>query len=281
MNNRVSQRRVGKGFIERNITSLAETLGKAALSDEISQREKWVQTLDPRAKIVGIGLLIVAAVSVRQPAAVAALWLAATGLALSARIPWHVLMTQVWFGVLAFTGLMALPAVFLTPGKVLVALPVLGWLVTAPGLRTAFLLVARAETTSTLALTLVLTTRWTHVLKALRVLGLPTVLVVILGMTHRYIFLLLRLAGDFFLARRSRLVGPLDGAQRRQVAAGAAGVLLGKSLQMSSEVYQAMQSRGFRGEVYTLDNFCWRVRDSWAVAGFFAVAALALFIGLK
>ena len=270
-----------QGFLERNITGLAETLDHAAVADEISRRGGFLQTLDPRAKIVGFGVLIVATVSVRPLSVVAALFLTATGLAVFSRVPWRVLMFRVWVGVLAFTGLMALPAVFLTPGPVLGVLPGLGWAITAPGLRTAGLLVARAETTATLALTVVLTTRWTHVLKALRVLRAPTVVVVILGMTHRYIFLLLNLAGDFFLARRSRSVGPLDAAQRRQIAAGAAGVLLGKSLQMSGEVYQAMQSRGFRGEVHILDDFRWRGRDSIALAGFFGVVALALWGGLR
>ena len=269
-----------KGFVERNLAALAETWEQAAFADEFSGRAGFLQTLDPRAKILGIGLLILTSVTVRRLPVVLALFLAAGGLATAARVPRRVWLVQVW-GVLAFTGLLALPAVFLTPGPLVGRVPVLGWPVTASGLRTATLLVARAETTATFALTLVLTTRWTHVLKALRVLGVPTVLVVILGMTHRYIFLLLQLAGDFFLARRSRMVGPLDGARSRQVVAGAAGVLLGKSLQMSGEVYQAMQSRGFRGEVRTLDEFCWRGRDSRAVAGCCAVAGFALWVGLR
>ena len=280
MNSRASQRRTRRGFIERNLAGLTEALDHAALADEIARRGGWLQTLDPRAKIIGFSLLIAAAIGARHLAVVVGVLLAATGLALWSRVPVRVLTVQAWGGVLVFTGLMALPSVFLTPGPAMGVLPGLGWTVTSTGLRTAGLLVARAETTATFALTLVLTTRWTHVLKALRVLRLPTVIVVVLGMTHRYVFLLLNLAGDFFLARRSRIVGPLDAGQRRQVAAGAAGVLLGKSLQMSGEVYQAMQSRGFRGETHLLDDFRWEGRDTVALAGFGAAAALALWFGL-
>ena len=78
----------------------------------------------------------------------------------------------------------------------------------------------RAETAATLSVLIVLCTPWNNVLKALRVLRLPTVLVVILGMTYRYIFLLLRTAHDMFESRRSRMVGQLDG--RRAAADGTA-----------------------------------------------------------
>ena len=280
MGNRSSQRRLRRGFIERNIAGLAETLDHAALAEEIARRGGWLQALDPRAKLIGLGSLIVASVAARRLPVVALLWLGATALAVSSHVPWRVLLVRVWVGVLVFTGLLALPSVFLTPGAAIGALPGWSWQVTAPGLRTAALLITRAETTATLALTLVLSTRWSHVLKALRALRVPAVVVVVLGMTYRYVFLLLHLAADFFLARRSRQIAPLDAAQRRQVAAGAAGVLLGKSLQMSGEVYQAMQSRGFRGEVHTLDDFRWQRRDGYALAGFFAAAALALWVGL-
>ena len=280
MNGRASPRRTRKGFIERNIAGLAETLDHATLAEGIARRGGWLQALDPRTKIIGFGLLIAATVAARHLPVVAALWLGATLLAVSSHIPWRVLMVRVWLGVLAFTGLLALPSIFLTPGRSVGALPVLAWAVTAPGLRTAALLITRAETTATLALTLVLATRWAHVLKALRALRVPALVVVVLGMTHRYVFLLLGLAADFFLARRSRQIAPLDAGQRRQVAAGAAGVLLGKSLQMSGEVYQAMLSRGFRGEVYTLDDFRWQRRDTYALAAFSAVAALALWAGM-
>jgi len=107
----------------------------------------------------------------------------------------------------------------------------------------------------------------------------PVVLVVILGMTYRYIFLLLQIAHEMFEARRSRLVGKLDGAQSRRVAAASVGVLLGKSLHLGNEVYLAMQSRGFRGEVYTLDEFQMCARDWLALAGFSTIAALAFWLG--
>ena len=94
-----------------------------------------------------------------------------------------------WIGALAFTGAIAVPALFLTPGVALYRVPGLDWPVTAQGLTTASYLLLRVETAATLTLLLVFTTPWMHVLKALRIFRVPVVFVVILGMTCRYILL--------------------------------------------------------------------------------------------
>lgn len=173
-------------------------------------------------------------------AVIGALFAVAVGLALLSRVPLRTLAVREWIGVFAFTGLLALPAIFITPGEVIYRLPALNWPITAQGVRSALYLITRVETAATLALLLILCTPWTQVLKALRVLRVPVVLVVILGMTYRYIFLLLQTAHDLFEARRSRMVGPLDGAANRRLAAASAGVLLSKSLHLSGEVYLAL-----------------------------------------
>jgi cobalt/nickel transport system permease protein len=146
----------------------------------------------------------------------------------------------------------------------------------ASRLRSAAFLIGRAETAATYALLVILTTPWPHVLKALRSLGVPVVLVAILGMTHRYIFLLLASAVDLLEAQRSRLVGPLSGRERRRLAAASAAVLLDQTLRLSSEVHLAMIARGYRGEVHVLDDFRIRPSDWLALAGILVLIAAAL-----
>jgi len=48
---------------------------------------------------------------------------------------------------------------------------------------------------------------------------------------------------------------------------------------MSSEVYLAMQSRGFRGAIVTLKPFKMQTRDWLWLFLFFAITALAIFLG--
>jgi energy-coupling factor transporter transmembrane protein EcfT len=103
------------------------------------------------------------------------------------------------------------------------------------------------------------------------------VLVTILGMTFRYIFVILQTAWDMMESRRSRAVGKLEASERRRIAAASAGVLLSRSLQLSNEVHLAMQSRGFRGEVYVLDDFRARLSD-WLWLFAFATTAAAVVV---
>jgi cobalt/nickel transport system permease protein len=95
-------------------------------------------------------------------------------------------------------------------------------------------------------------------------------------MTHRYIFVLLQIAMQMFEARRSRLLGPIPAAERRRLVSAAVGVLLCKTLQLSTEVHLAMIARGYRGEVRLLNDFRSRPRDWAALLLALAVPVLVL-----
>jgi cobalt ECF transporter T component CbiQ len=245
----------------------------AALAEDSARSGGLLQRADPRIKVMGVLAMIVAVAVTHSLRAIAGMFLLAIALGIASRVsPLH-LARWVWTPVFLFTGCIALPAIFLTPGE-----PV-GWHMTSQGLRTASLLLLRAEAAVSLSTLLVLTTRWAHILKSLRVLQVPVVLVVILGMTYRYLFVILQTALDMFESRESRRVGVLAGPDGRRLATATVGVLLSKSYQLSTDVHLAMQSRGFRGEVYLLDDFEMR-RADWGWLGFFfAAAAAAIWMG--
>jgi cobalt/nickel transport system permease protein len=273
---RIGERR---SFAERTVADLHDAIGRARSADESSKANGVLQRLDPRVKFVGLLSLILAAALAVKVVVVLEILALAVMLALVSRVQIVTLATRVWLGALLFSGLIAVPAVFITPGQIVGRLPILNWPSTEQGLRTAALLTARVETAATLSLLLIFTTPWTEVLKALRALRVPAVFVVILGMTYRYIFLMIETARAMFESRRSRMVGVLAGPDRRRLAAASVGVLLGKSFQLSDEVYLAMRSRGFRGEVDTLDDFRMRLRDWACLIVFFVLASLAFWQG--
>jgi cobalt/nickel transport system permease protein len=272
-------RRHRKSFVERTLVGISDAMERALYAEELAAINGALQRLDPRVKVVGLLALIVAVALARNILVILALFGVALLLALLSHVPLRTLAARVWLGALLFTGTLALPAIFITPGEIVYRLPLLGWPITAQGLGGATYLISRVETAATFSLLLILCTPWIHVLKALRVLRVPVVFVVILGMTYRYIFLMLQTARDMFESRQSRMVGALDSADRRRLASASVGVLLSKTFQLSNEVYMAMLSRGFRGEVHTLDEFQMQPRD-WAwLAGFAGVSALAVWLG--
>lgn len=268
-----------RGVVERSLASFVDALEHAFYAEESAKKNGLLQKLDPRIKIAAVFPLIVIAALARRLGVIVALFATAVVLALLSRVPLATLAKRVWLGVLTFTGFISFPALFLTPGVAIYTLPLLGWSVTEQGLRAAMNLIMRAETAATFSVLLVLCTPWSFVLKALRVLRLPIVLVVILGMTYRYIFLFLRNAHDMFMSRKSRLVGHLDGREQRRAATASAGVLMSKTIQLSGDVYLAMRSRGFQGEVYVLDEFQTHWFDWAMLAVFISIALLAFWFG--
>ncbi|HLO05639.1 MAG TPA: cobalt ECF transporter T component CbiQ [Terriglobales bacterium] len=268
-----------RGVVERSLASFVDALEHAFYAEESAKKNGLLQKLDPRIKIAAVFPLIVIAALARRLGVIVALFATAVVLALLSRVPLATLAKRVWLGVLTFTGFISFPALFLTPGVAIYTLPLLGWSVTEQGLRAAMYLIMRAETAATFSVLLVLCTPWSFVLKALRVLRLPIVLVVILGMTYRYIFLFLRNAHDMFMSRKSRLVGHLDGREQRRAATASAGVLMSKTIQLSGDVYLAMRSRGFQGEVYVLDEFQTHWFDWAMLAVFISIALLAFWFG--
>jgi len=267
-----------RGRFAQTLASLAHAMGDAMVSETVARRSGLLQTLDPRVRLAGLLILVVAVTLSHKIVVVVELFVLAVVLALLSHVSLTMLAKRVWLTVLAFTGIIALPALFLTPGTVVWQLRGIPS-VTTQGLMTAALLVARVETAVTLTTLLVLTTPWMHILKALRAFHVPQEVVMMLAMTHRYIFLLGESAIQMFESRTSRTVGVIDRTAQRNVAARSAGVLLTKSIQLSSEVFLAMQSRGFRGDAKVLVQFRMSARDYGALLACVLVGTVAVWAG--
>lgn len=250
----ITSRKRRRSFLERTMTGFLRAVHESVAAEEVSRKPGLLQRLDPRVKLAGIAGLIVAVIGVHRLPALLSLFGIAVLIAALSRVSVHTLCSRIWIAVFAFTGIIALPSVFLVPGRVVFRLPVLPWTVTAQGLTSAAFLLLRAETAATLSLLLILCTPWNRLLRAIRFFRAPAVLVLLLEMVHRYIFLLLSVAREMLESRQARSVGRLEPRDQRRLAAATAGVLLDKSLKLSEEVYAAMRARGYRGEVYLVDD---------------------------
>jgi cobalt/nickel transport system permease protein len=266
-----------RGFFESTTLGFARALTRAMLSEQTARQRGLIQSLDPRVRIMGLFALVLAVTLSRKITVVAALFAVAIALALLSRVPFTTLLKRVWLVVLGFTGVIALPAIFVTPGSPIAQFG--GASITEQGVRTAVLLILRVETAVTFTTLLILCTPWSHVLKALRALRLPKEAITMLAMTYRYIFLLVETATQMFDSRRSRTVGRLAPVEQRRMAARTAGVLLSKSMATSNEVYLAMQSRGFRGDVRVLSDFRMTMWDYAGLLLFLLIAGVAVGLG--
>lgn len=266
------------GVLEHTLHGITDAMERALFAEDISSRGGLFQSLDARVKLVSVLALLISVNLSRSLLLIAATYLFVLALAGASAIPAGFFIKRVWLALPFFTGVIALPALFMTPGPALLRLP-LGLVITQTGLTTVLFLLLRVSTSVSLTLLLILTTPWNTILSALSVLRVPDVFILILGMTYRYIYLLLRTANDMFLSRKSRVVGRLSTSENQKILAAISATLLSQSLNMSSEVYLAMQSRGFRGSMVTLRPFKMRSRDWYWLSLLAAVSTATILLG--
>jgi cobalt/nickel transport system permease protein len=282
----MSSSKTARSFLEKTLGNITGVLEQSMFAEEIARQSGLLQALDPRAKLLGaLGLLIAVSAS-HSLIVIAALYALTLPVAAASRVPMGFYFKRVWMFMPFFTGVVALPALFnvFTPGPPLLTLidlasPRAYLSITQPGVVTAAFLLLRVGASVSIGVLLILTTRWATLLKALRVLHVPQAFVLILGMTYRYIYVLLHAANNMFLARKSRAVGRISGGEDRRWLTASLGTLFSKSYELSDQVYLAMQSRGFRGEAHVMDTLVWRNMDWLWLSLFLAISVVAIWMG--
>jgi cobalt/nickel transport system permease protein len=252
------------------------------LADQYRAGEGWLHRLDPRVKvIICLGFILTA--SLLPPGS----WLSLAGLFL-------ITLGAAWSSGLGATfalrrSLIALPFAlaaltlpFTTPGERLLEWPALGLAVSRPGLIQAGSLLLRAWLAVQAAALLLGTTRFRDLLWALESVGVPAVIVSLLGLTYRYIFLLADEALHMLRARRARSPDGRGPGMRWQAraAGGMVGALFLRALERSQRVHDAMLSRGYDGRARILEKRRLVRADTLALmlafAGFGGLIAAAL-----
>jgi cobalt/nickel transport system permease protein len=116
------------------------------------------------------------------------------------------------------------------------------------------------------------TTRFIELLRGLRKLGCPIILVANLSFLYRYIFVLADEVMRMRQARDSRRVGRAAVLRELRTLGSMLGTLLVRSFARADHLYEAMLSRGFHGEFPVADprKFSWR--------DFAFISAVALFV---
>jgi cobalt/nickel transport system permease protein len=268
-----------RSFIEKTLARLAGVLQESIFAEETASRKGWLQGIDPRIKIACFLLLLLASAFSHSLVIIASLYLFGLILAIGSRVFSVTFLARIWIFMPFYTALIAIPALFLTPGEPIFRIPGLSLAITEQGLRSGTFLVLRVATSVSFMLLLVLTTSWPALLKAMRSLGFPRILVFLLMMTYRYLYVLLSTANSLFLGRKSRRVGPEAWQSTRDWMGMLSGALLARSFHLSNEVHLAMQSRGFRGDPVMMNDFRFKPSDAAWMVLLLLVAGAAFYFG--
>jgi len=269
------------GWLEHSIAGVAESIERAVFTEDLARQPGWLQRIDPRVKVVMFLITVIAASVSTSLGVLIGLYAVILLVARASRLPFDFFVKRVWLGIPLFAGIVILPSIFFAAGPRLfeVGLGPVHLGVSAAGVWSAMVFVARVGVSVSLAVLLVLTTPWADVLKSLHALKVPQVFVLVLAMTYRYIFLFLHTLNGMFEARKSRIVARLGGGEDRRWITRSMGALMSRSFKMSNDVYAAMLARGFTGEIRTYSTYRMRSTDWVALAATLLVAAASLPMG--
>ncbi len=262
-----------KNFVEKTLVEIAGMMERSIFSEKYANSKGFLQSIDPRVKLITILLLIVTTSFISKAEIILGIYALTLLFAYLSKVELIFFIKRVWLFIPVFAGIVAFPAIFniVTPGEPLVTLlrfneTIHFWTfqfteisITKEGALGALLFISRVATSVSLIVLLTLTTKWVDVLKSLRTLRVPQIFVLVLSMTYQYIFLLVRVVQEMHLAKKSRTIKTdmtRKGIKKEQNwVASRIGTVLMKSYKMSDEIHSAMVSRGFRGEIKSIENF--------------------------
>jgi cobalt/nickel transport system permease protein len=252
---------------------------KHAFLDQYSYQDSLVHRLDPRVKLVATLAFILAVTVTPPPAwpAFSVLLMLVLGLIGAAHLSLGVGLRRSMIAI-PFTLVVALSIPFTTAGQPLFRLHLFSWplTITDQGLLMFWAVMFRAWLSVLAAGLLTATTHFVELLRAMKSLGLPKVMVSVISFMYRYIFVLVDEAMRLSMARDSRSADP-DGRGggtllwRAQVLGGMIGTLFLRSYERSERIYAAMLSRGFRGEIHTLKDTSLQQKDATMLAAFLSL----------
>jgi cobalt/nickel transport system permease protein len=169
-------------------------------------------------------------------------------------------------------ALAAITVLFSIPGAPVVSFRFVMWdfTITDAGLLRFVSIVIRSWLSVQMAILLVAVTEFPKIVHALRHLRVPTVLTVIISFLYRYLFVLVDEVLRLLRAREARsaqMAGRRAGgsvAWRARIVGHMAGQLFLRSYERSDRVYNAMLSRGYKGELMTIHPHHFHASD-WLI----------------
>ena len=223
--------------------------------DKYARGDSLVHHLDARVKFLGAVLLLAGALTTPGDNVLAfgLLGIVPVAVCLCARVP----LSHLFRKALIVVPFLVLLGPFLIFSRQPVAVPephtvARSLTVSSEGL--AFLVEVALKTLVMVltTITLVSTTRFDGLLSGLQSLRCPRIITTLLSLMYRYIFLLIDEGERMIVARNSRAVRMTWWNSFRSVAHLAAALFF-RTFERGERIYCAMLSRGFTGEIRTLD----------------------------
>ncbi len=260
-------------------------LKESIFADDYASQKGLLQSLDPRIKTVTFLLFIIHILLTKNLFILLCLYALCLLLTLWSKISLGFFLKRTWIFIPLFSLLIAIPALFniVSPGEPLIAFKIAGLKlsITRQGLFGATLFLMRVVTSVSFAVLLSVTTKHFELLKVLRVLRIPQVFVMTLGMCYRYIYLFVEIIENIYRAIKSRVGTKVHYKRGQHIVAWNIAYLWNRSYHLNEDVYKAMLSRGYRGEPVVMDDFKVTVKDGLWLCFVAIISAAMIYLNYR
>jgi len=243
--------------------------------DKYASMHSPLHDWDPRIKLLSIMFLIFLIATVKDVKASLFGLCFALILLYTSRLP-SSFVREYLSGVAVFIVFVSITLALTVPGKELAGFYHVK--ITSEGLETASLVAVRAFTAILLGFTMMATTRFTQLVKALENLRIPNKLIQAFIFTYRYIFVLIHETRRMSTSLKARGFRKKTNVKTLKVIGNSIGMLFIRSHERAEQVYNAMLSRGYSGKIQTLNEFTLTRMD--VSKGLFVVVT-ALYLSLS
>ncbi len=277
-----------KGFIGKTINGIFDFIQEAFVSEKYAKRNGLLQRLDPRVKLFSTLVMLVAISMVSDLNVLIFVYLLTLLLAYLSKVEVGFFIKRVWLFIPIFAGIIAIPMMFniFLPGQCIVPIAYFGpgaqlgpfflpthICMTREGVNLAVVFTMRVATCVSFTVLLFITTPEQVLFKSMRLVGVPKIYVLTLEMAYRYIFLLIDMVREMYIAKKARTIRSSSIFEEQKWVGGRMGYTLIRSLDMSEKVHMAMISRGYNGDIKIMQKFKMESLD-------YVAAAFAIILGL-
>lgn len=280
-------------FLKKTIGSIAKVLCSEFYSERIASQNKLLQRIDPRVKLCTFLFYLLlcsfskSLLTFLFLACISFMYASISGIELK------VFIKRVWLVIPLILLVMSIPAMtnIFIPGKPLFyfykGLHVKLLFFTLPsdfylsvqGVFSVIKTVMRVGVSVSFGYLLIVTTRWSDLVKGLSVLKVPMLVTAIFNMTYRYIYILSKTSLESMEARFLRTVGNISNKQNRNFIANRMSFLFVRSHYISDEIYDSMKGRGYFGKPVSLKPLKIKAGDIVWIINNALIALMIIFIG--
>jgi cobalt/nickel transport system permease protein len=262
-------------FIDKTLRHVLSFIEDSMFSEGISKKRGLLQGIEPRLKIVSLLCFVVVLSLQKSIDGIVIFLLLSFALVVSSRISLPFFLKKLLPAAI-ITACVSLPVVLnlVVEGKSLIVLfrferPInIGPLIipdaieiTEQGLKSALTLLFRVLASVSFVFLMIMTTRPNTFMKSVASM-IPGPLSSVASMGYRYIYLLVRKTEQFIMGLRSRQIVPATSARGQRWAASRIGLLFSISMDIGNELAMSMESRGYRGDRFRIQELKFKM-DHW------------------